>query len=245
MSRILFLGEGDLAGPARYLAAVLRWMKLPFDHRPDRAKIPKLWRTPRRYGAIVLSDYRYASFTDCSREWLLEEVRERGTGLIMIGGWASFTGLVGGYAGTPIERLLPVHCVPKDDRVNWAPGSVMTDVDDPPIVCGYHRAVPKPGTRTWLSLRDLRFQRGRASLGQPHPLLVTGAAGAGRTAAFLTDCAPHWAGGLVDWGTRRVTVPVAAGVAPEVGDRYLKFFAGLIRWATARNVESPLNSMRF
>lgn len=268
MSRILFLGEGDLAGPARYLAAVLRWMKLPFDHRPDRAKIPKRWRAPKRYAAIILSDYRYASFTNCSREWLLDEVRDRGAGLIMIGGWGSFTGLVGGYARTPIEQLLPVRCVPKDDRVNWASGSVLTVNDDLrltndearrrsnrrssivnrhslPIVCGYHRTVPKSGTRTWLSLRDLRFRRGRASLGKPHPLLVTGTAGAGRTAAFLTDCAPHWAGGLVDWGRRRITVPVVAGVSPEVGDRYLHFFAGLIRWAFMRNVESPLNSMRF
>ena len=38
----------------------------------------------------------------------------------MIGGWASFTGLVGGYAGTAIEKLLPVRCVPGDDRINWA-----------------------------------------------------------------------------------------------------------------------------
>ena len=60
--RALFLGEGELSGPARYLASVLRWARIPFDHRPDRAKIPKSWRAPHRYGAILLSDYRYRSF---------------------------------------------------------------------------------------------------------------------------------------------------------------------------------------
>jgi uncharacterized membrane protein len=237
--RVLFLGEGELAGPARYLASVLRWAEIPFDHRPDRAKIPKTWRKPGRYGVILLSDYRHSSFTVCSREWLTCEVTQRGTGLIMIGGWASFTGLVGGYAGTALERLLPVHCVPGDDRVNWAAGSVVSGVANPPIVCGYHRAIPKKGSQTLLSLRDLKFSNGRPQLGRPHPLLVTGFSGEGRTAAFLTDCAPHWAGGLVDWGRKRVTVRVNAAISTEVGDTYLKFFSQLIRWAGKKS-DTPL-----
>jgi len=250
--RALFLGEGELSGPARYLASVLHWTKIPFDHRPDQAKIPKAWRRSGRYQAVILSDYRYAAFTRCSREWLAQEVREIGTGLLMIGGWASFTGLVGGYAGTAIEKLLPVRCIPGDDRVNCASlvsiddcrftiddsksfgrnfqSSILNRQSSMPLVCGYHRAIPKPDSRTVLSLRDLHFKNGRPLLGKPHPLLVLGAAGKARTAAFLTDCAPHWAGGLVDWGRRRVTVKLRSAISTEVGETNLRFFARLIRW---------------
>jgi len=206
------------------------YAKLPFDHKPDQAKIPKAWRTPRRYDVIILSDYRYSSFTRCAREWLIREVHEQGAGLLMIGGWASFTGLVGGYAKTDLETLLPVLCVPKDDRVNCASGAVVGPVDSKsPVICGYHRATVKPGSQTRLELRELSFKHKTPQLGKPYPLLVTGQAGLGKTAAFLTDCAPHWAGGLVDWGTRRQTISVAPGVDVEVGDCYLKWFASLIR----------------
>jgi len=225
--RVLFLGEGDITGPARYLAAILKWSRFPFDHRPDQSRLPKAWRAPNRYDVIILSDYRYSSWTPCAKEWLIKEVRENGTGLLMIGGWASFTGLVGGYAGTAIEELLPVRCIPGDDRVNWASGSIIQGVSDAPVVCGYHRATPKAGMQVKLQLRDLTIGS-TVRLGKPHPLLVTGAAGIGRTAAFLTDCAPHWAGGLVDWGRRRIKVRLNAATTVEVGNQYLSFFKTLI-----------------
>ena len=239
--RILFLGEGTLAGPARYLAAVLTWSRISFDHRPDGAKIPKAWRQAHRYDAVILSDYRYASFTPCAREWLVDSVRT-GTGLLMIGGWASFTGRVGGYAGSAIESLLPVRCVPGDDRVNWASGSVLAkskshvilkgiSFRDAPIVCGYHRVRIREGAESIVALRDLTFRRGFPQWGVPHAGLVVQEKKWGRTAALLTDCAPHWAGGLIDWGRSRVRVRLAGDTVVEVGDLYLRFLSQLILWA--------------
>ena len=223
--RILFLGEGALAGPARYLAAILTHARVAYDHRGDEEPVPSAWLR-RSYDAVVLSDYRHASFSKKTEAWLVERVHG-GTGLLMIGGWASFTGRVGRYAGSPIEKLLPVSCVRPDDRVNRA--SVIIAGGNP-VVCGYHRAKVKSSGRVGLWLRDLKFKNNRPVLGAAHPLYVTGAAGKGRTAAFLTDCAPHWAGRLVDWGHRRVSVRVASGVSVEVGDQYLQFFSKLIRW---------------
>lgn len=239
MNRILFLGEGRLEGPRRYFAAVLRHARLPFDHCPDQKPIPSVW-LKRRYGAMVLSDYRHSSFSAATERWLVRQV-QGGTGLLMIGGWASFTGLVGGYAGSAIEPLLPVRCIRGDDRVNYASGSLITRTSahplltgihfrQAPVVCGYHRTTIKPGSRVILTLRDLRPGRRSVGLGKPHPLLVVGEAGRARTAAVLTDCAPHWAGGLVDWGNHRVTVPIGQGEKVEVGDFYLKFFSNLVRW---------------
>jgi uncharacterized membrane protein len=238
--RVLFLGEGDLSGPARYLASVLKWSGWAFDHRADQVKIPKAWQRPGRYDVIILSDYRYASFTPDARRWLIKEVREGGTGLLMIGGWASFTGLVGHYAGTDIEDLLPVQCMTEDDRVNCASGSVVS-IDDLrltslPIVCGYHRVRVKENSQVVFSLRDLKFSPGKPPIvGEPHPLHVLGKSGMAWTAAFLTDCAPHWAGGLVDWGRKRVTVNLPGGIETEVGEQYLKFFRAMIKTLRKRS----------
>lgn len=229
--RILFLGEGDLAGPARYLAAVLRWSKIPFDHRPDQARLPKSWRK-RKYGAVLLSDYRYSAWTPCAKEWLAMSVQQ-GMGLLMIGGWASFTGQVGGYARTDIERLLPVRCIPGDDRVN-RPAVLKISNGISLVVNGYHKVRPKPDSRTVLEFQDLTFSHGRPVLGSKHPALVTGTAGRGRTAAFMTDAAPHWAGGLIDWGNRRAHIQVSPGVRVETGTSYLQFFRQWLLWVSRR-----------
>jgi uncharacterized membrane protein len=227
MKRILLLGESIHDGSARYLMAILKWSKIPFDYRPDAARIPKNWRK-KDYGAVILSDYRYASFTPCAREWLIESVH-RGTGLFMIGGWASFTGLVGCYAGTSIEKLLPIHCVAGDDRVHH---SAVLESTGSPIVCGYHRCKPKKDSEVVLHFRNVLASNGRFRLGTRHPAFVIGRAGQGRSAAFLTDCAPHWAGGLVDWGKRRVRISLAKNGTVEVGSSYLEFFKRWILWVS-------------
>jgi len=232
--RALFLGEGDLDGPARYLAAVLTWSGIAFDHRPDQASLPRAWER-RPYDVIILSDYRYSSWSTRAKKWLINAVEDQGTGLLMIGGWASFTGLVGAYAKTDLEKLLPVRCQQGDDRIQNSTGALLVPrmkeregADSPPLVCGYHRATPKPGSHVMYAFRDLSYRKGRLLLGKPRPAVVVGHAGRGRATAFLTDCAPHWAGGLVDWGHRRVTVHVKRGVDVEVGERYLKFMRQLI-----------------
>jgi uncharacterized membrane protein len=241
MMRILFLGEGEAAGPARYFLAIARHARFRVDHAPDRSSIPSSW-LKRRYGVIALSDYRHASFSADREAWVLRQLKA-GTGLLMIGGWASFTGNVGGYAGSKIESALPVRCRRGDDRVNYAGGVAVVRVDGrsfksldwkhPPIVCGYHLAHPKKESKVLLAFRELRWQGSRVILGTKKPALVTGNFGRARTAAFLTDCAPHWAGGLVDWGRRRVRIKLGAKNQVEVGASYLGFFKQLLEWTAA------------
>jgi len=246
--KILFLGEGALSGPARYLAAILKGSACSFDRLEDKEEIPGEW-FKRHYDAIILSDYRYAGFTVGSESWLVQQVDE-GAGLLMIGGWASFTGLAGHYKGSSIENLLPVSCVHGDDRVNRAGGAVLLPFGEhpatanlnwskPPVVCGYHHVQVKEKTRTLLAFHDLDFTESRPRLGASHPALVVGSAGQGRTAAFLTDCAPHWAGGLVDWGDERVTVNLGRDNVVEMGDQYLKFFSQLLKWLVTGQTPKP------
>jgi len=131
-----------------------------------------------------------------------------------------------------------------DDRVNSAQPCLINRVreheiledlpfDTPPGIGGFNRFAPKPEATTLLtSVRfavrkeenDFRFDRGEET-----PLLVVGNYGAGRTAAFGTDVAPHWVGGLVDWGDRRVIQSVGDG-ATEVGNWYARFVCNLLKW---------------
>ena len=71
----------------------------------------------------------------------LESIRRfvaAGGGFAMIGGYMSFQGIGGkaGYAGTPIEQILPVSLQRTDDRVELPEGSVPRVVKAHPIVEG-------------------------------------------------------------------------------------------------------------
>ena len=62
------------------------------------------------------------------------------------------------------------------------------------------------------------------------PLLVVDRFGQGNVAAFATDFAPHWVGGLVDWGDGRTSGQAEGSVGIEVGNWYARFVANLVRW---------------
>lgn len=66
------------------------------------------------------------------------------------------------------------------------------------------------------------------------PLLVVGTYKQGKTAAFMSDVAPHWAGGLVDWGNERITQTVGSGFI-EVGNHYANFCRNLVLWTAGQN----------
>ena len=61
-------------------------------------------------------------------------------------------------------------------------------------------------------------------------MLVVGQFGRGRSAAFASDAAPHWVGGLVDWGAKRIAAHAKGGGQVEVGNHYAELFARLVRW---------------
>jgi len=123
-----------------------------------------------------------------------------GGGFVMIGGYMTFQGIEAKaqYAGTAIEEILPVTLSRYDDRAEYPQGAAPKVVDpNHPIVAGIGS--------DWPAL--LGFNRVRA---KPHgrviaeigsdPLLVAGEYGKGRTVAFTSDCAPHWAPpAFVDW----------------------------------------------
>lgn len=114
-----------------------------------------------------------------------------GGGLLMIGGYMSFSGFDGHarYHHTPLADILPVRMLGADDRIEEPSGihpTVMMDhpvlsgiPSDWPYFLGYNRLVAKESSQILMAVGD-------------DPFLVLGTHGAGRCAAFASDCSPHW-----------------------------------------------------
>ena len=105
----------------------------------------------------------------------------------------------------------------------------------PPSVGGSNRFQAKPGAETILTVRQIGVTREEGQLVfspsfDIDPLLVVGSFGSGRVCAFASDVAPHWVGGLVDWGDSRISVCAEGANPREVGNWYAAFFERLIRW---------------
>lgn len=238
--RVLYLGDVKNAS-ARYLIGALQWARFPHAHHDaEEAPPPNLVAGKRDWDVIVLSDYPYRRLGPQADEAVVNLVREQGVGLVMLGGWSSFTGLNGGYRGSNVAAALPVRMSDEDDRRNYPTGLVLwgaaahpviegMSFRRPPVVMGYNAVIPRSNAQVVVQAWELRVRgRGRmpsVDFGTPRPMLVLGQAGSGRTAAFATDLAPHWCGGIVDWGRGRVQ----SGVI-EVGELYLEFIRRLLVW---------------
>ncbi len=114
-----------------------------------------------------------------------------GGGFLMVGGYMSFSGFEGKarFHGTDIERILPVRMLGFDDRLEAPQGVTPTPRSQPhpalatsdtkwPHFLGYNRLVPEDG-EVLVSFDE-------------DPLLIVSEEGDGRTAAFASDCSPHW-----------------------------------------------------
>jgi uncharacterized membrane protein len=97
------------------------------------------------------------------------------------------------------------------------------------LVCGCNRVKAKKEATVVLTLRRLRIEKEKLSLDRESlPFLVTGTYGKGRTGAVTTDFAPHWVGGLVDWGEERITAQAPGGRKIEVGNHYVSFVRNIL-----------------
>ena len=110
----------------------------------------------------------------------------------------SFQGINGGarYHKSPVEAVLPVECLPVDDRVEVPEGFTAELVrPEHPILAG----LPSPWP-VLLGCNEVRLKSGPgiellARLPDDaggHPLLVAGTHGQGRTLAWTSDIGPHW-----------------------------------------------------
>jgi uncharacterized membrane protein len=192
------------------------------------------------YSLIVLTDYPSRNLSAANQAAIADAVERGGRGLLMIGGWASFGGPRGSYHGSNIAELLPVAIDAQDDRVNSPLGTVLVarrashpaiasiQGQEPCVVVGYNGVREKDGADVLVEGHLLRVDDVlRPSLEKsPTPVLTVWQRGAGRVGALAPDVMPHWAGGILDWGDQRVTLPTGN----EVGHLYPAFLVDVCRW---------------
>ncbi len=159
------------------------------------------------YDAIILSDIGANTLLLPPQVWLqsktvpnrLKLIRDyvaNGGGLLMAGGYFSFQGIDGRarWRRTPVEDVLPVSCLPCDDRVE-IPEGCQADLTMPehPVLAGLSGDWP-----ALLGVNEVEVKDGAEVLARlpadqgGHPLLVLGTHGKGRTAAWTSDIGPHW-----------------------------------------------------
>jgi uncharacterized membrane protein len=123
----------------------------------------------------------------------IQDFVQGGGGFAMVGGYMSFAGLTAQakYFQTPIETILPVRIARWDDRIECPQGvtpqaegrahPILDGIKAPwPRVLGYNRVEAKEDGIVLMRIEDA-------------PFLVVGTHGKGRTAAYASDCSPHWA----------------------------------------------------
>lgn len=168
------------------------------------ADFPNTLDSLSKYDAVLFSDVGSNTFLlhpdtirMCKRTpnllKLVREYVENGGGFGMIGGYMTFQGVEakGKYKDTPIEEILPVNLLPYDDRTETPEGTdlkackiehpILKGIpEDLPFILGYNRTILKPGA-------DMLVANGN------DPIIAAWNYGKGRTVAYATDCAPHWA----------------------------------------------------
>lgn len=243
--KVLYLGDGSAEGAAAYLLAIGHWAGHQMQHLPSAQPLPsELWA--QDWDLVILSDYPACGLTPAQVESLAQRVRE-GMGLWMIGGWSSFRGQQGHWQKTGLHELLPVQIQDEDDRINCdtpavarveMPHSITQGLPfaaRPPSVGGYNAVRVRPLALQLLSVQPLGVRQGTQEewVLEPaprDPLLAVMSVGAGRSVAWMTDVAPHWVGGWVDWGERRLNIAHPESREVEIGADYAKFVARIMDW---------------
>ncbi len=123
---------------------------------------------------------------------VIDEWVNSGGGFLMVGGYMSFAGFEGKgrYHATPVEECLPVGIKGYDDRAERPEGvhpevqlsghPILRGLPRPwPYFLGYNRLTAKPTGDVLLAVEQ-------------DPFLIVGERGQGRSAAFASDCSPHW-----------------------------------------------------
>ncbi len=239
---LLYAGDSPAGGPANYLLAMIATLKgVSLTHiPPGQTLAPSVLE--KKFDGFILSDFSRKDLPAESEKRLAQQVKENGAGLLMVGGWGSFSGPFGKWSGSRVEELLPVACLKKDDRRNISSGMLIREkakhpmfrglsFQSSPVLCGLNEVKLKKNALCLLSAVPMKNSKGRVRLAAPEfPLLVVERDPGKHIAALTTDLAPHWCGGWVDWGSKHLKLPVTPAFGVEVGDAYVRFGVSLLRW---------------
>lgn len=189
-----------------YLEKVFVKTEIEFLHMPSHIaakEFPMTMESLNEFDVICLSDIGANTLLLHPDTWgkgisvpnrlkLLAEWVRSGGGLMMCGGYYSFSGIYGAakYYRTPLESILPVDIYTFDDRVETPEGGqpkvlksnhpIVEDMGDNwPNLLGFNELKLKPSAELLVEIVD-------------HPLLSVMQVEKGRTLAWASDIGPHW-----------------------------------------------------
>ena len=130
---------------------------------------------------------------------LIKDYVMNGGALLMIGGYLTFSGIdaKGKWGQTAVQDVLPVKVLDVDDRQEHPEGSTPRVVSSHPAIdkiktewpalLGYNKVIALPDAEVPVMIEN-------------DPLIALAKRGKGRSAAFTSDCSPHWgAPEFVNW----------------------------------------------
>jgi uncharacterized membrane protein len=200
-----FFMNSNYDGGADRMIACLREAGYEVDYIPNHEaprKFPNTLEELSQYGVVILSDIGAntlllhpdtfnKSLRTPNRLKLLREWVGAGGGLLMVGGYLTFQGIDGRgrWHNTPVEEVLPVEIFAYDDREEVPEGVNPQTLLKHPILEGIPASWPY-----FLGYNKLRVKTGAMSLMsiENDPFLAVQEYQQGRSAAFASDCAPHW-----------------------------------------------------
>jgi len=177
------------------------------------------------FQAVILGDIEASHFSRVQLDLLERFVRERGGGLLMLGGVNSFG--PGKYARTPVGKLLPVAVSPADRAYSdeiYPPKATVAGLEHPVLRLSPDR---DQNRRFWektpplIGISPVAGVKAGASVLVEHskdrrPVLAVQDYGQGRVAAFTSGGSWYW----------QVSVPAA-------NEFHEKFWKQLVRWLAA------------
>jgi uncharacterized membrane protein len=197
----------------------------------------KLEELVSRSTALVISDveakcfHLYPSFFDRARREQqvvafpdrLDAIKDwvhAGGGLMMLGGWLSFSGAreTGGWRRSRLAPILPVECLVGEDLTESSAGFTAEVVrPDHPLAMDlpWHSFPPIFGYNELIARRDSEVVVRVRETG--HPLVVAGECGRGKVMIYASDPAPHW------------------GLNFELWEGYDAFWRRALHWVSARD----------
>ena len=216
-------------GPKKFLlqgAEEEDGLEMPPDRRSSRyAQVngfPKTKQHLYRFEAVILGDVEAAYLTGKQRQIIEAFVRDRGGGLLMLGGVNSFN--LGKYQGTEIAKMLPVVLPGPDEAYqNREFSIVLTKIGEKhPIMRQTDNVLVNRNiwskAATLVGFNPIKQVKPGAQVlaAEPKtgsPVLVVQNYGSGRVAAFTTGGSWHW--------------QMATPVEDELHE---KFWKQLVRW---------------
>ncbi len=188
---------------------------------------PRTVEALSEYDVVILSDVGANSFVLSPEVFLegrrtgnpllaLAEWTRGGGGLMMAGGYLSFTGFQAraNFARTAVADVLPVTMLDCDDRVE-APQGVAVSVSDPahPAAAGWGQLAGSAPTLLGYNVVHAREDADVVATVDGDVLVATREVGEGRSLVWTSDIGPHWCPeDFLAWD----------GFAPLVG--------GMLRW---------------